>query len=95
VGFKKSPPAYLSLTTPGRDGELRRGLVGANYASSGSGILDFIVSNSVHRIRTAGISVLLLAEQINSARFMQFLKILNHIKDVGHTILKFETQSKI
>lgn len=47
VGFKKSPPAYLSLTTPGRDGELRRGLVGANYASSGSGILDFIGNGTI------------------------------------------------
>ncbi|KAF0887592.1 hypothetical protein E2562_002310 [Oryza meyeriana var. granulata] len=46
VGFKTSPPAYLSLT-PGRNADLRRGLVGANYASSGSGILDFIGNGTI------------------------------------------------
>ncbi|XP_040385169.1 GDSL esterase/lipase At4g28780-like [Oryza brachyantha] len=47
VGFKMSPPAYLSLTTPGRRGDLRRGLVGVNYASSGSGILDFTGNGTI------------------------------------------------
>ncbi|KAK3140027.1 hypothetical protein QOZ80_5AG0394380 [Eleusine coracana subsp. coracana] len=39
VGFKMSPPAYLSLT-PLSNLDLLRGRVGANYASGGSGILD-------------------------------------------------------
>uniref|UniRef100_A0A0D9Y0I1 GDSL esterase/lipase n=1 Tax=Leersia perrieri TaxID=77586 RepID=A0A0D9Y0I1_9ORYZ len=47
VGFKMSPLAYLSLTTPGRRSNLRRGIVGANYASSGSGILDFIGNGTI------------------------------------------------
>ncbi|KAL5206299.1 hypothetical protein ABZP36_034508 [Zizania latifolia] len=46
VGFKMSPPAYLSLTTATR-GDLRRGLVGANYASSGSGILDITGNGTI------------------------------------------------
>lgn len=39
LGFKRSPPAYLSLT-PRTSRQLLRGLRGANYASGGSGILD-------------------------------------------------------
>ncbi|KAJ1265906.1 hypothetical protein BS78_08G109500 [Paspalum vaginatum] len=41
VGFKESPPAYLSLTPlSGSSLDLLQGRVGANYASGGSGILD-------------------------------------------------------
>ncbi|XP_062220244.1 GDSL esterase/lipase At5g03810-like [Phragmites australis] len=39
LGFKRSPPAYLSLT-PRTSRQITRGLRGANYASGGSGILD-------------------------------------------------------
>ncbi|KAF8729504.1 hypothetical protein HU200_017443 [Digitaria exilis] len=39
LGFKRSPPAYLSLT-PETSRQILRGLRGANYASGGSGILD-------------------------------------------------------
>ncbi|TVU28459.1 hypothetical protein EJB05_19976 [Eragrostis curvula] len=39
LGFKRSPPAYLSLT-PRTSRQLMRGFRGANYASGGSGILD-------------------------------------------------------
>ncbi|KAL6847367.1 hypothetical protein ACP4OV_023220 [Aristida adscensionis] len=46
LGFKKSPPAYLSLT-PLSNLDLLRGLVGANYASGGSGILDTTGNGSI------------------------------------------------
>lgn len=39
LGFKRSPPAYLSLT-PRTSRQILGGLRGANYASGGSGILD-------------------------------------------------------
>ncbi|KXG30790.1 hypothetical protein SORBI_3004G243500 [Sorghum bicolor] len=39
LGFKRSPPAYLSLT-PRTSRQILRGLRGVNYASGGSGILD-------------------------------------------------------
>ncbi|CAM0944257.1 unnamed protein product [Alopecurus aequalis] len=39
LGFKRSPPAYLSLT-PQTSQQILRGFRGANYASGGSGILD-------------------------------------------------------
>ncbi|KAL5211229.1 hypothetical protein ABZP36_022076 [Zizania latifolia] len=39
LGFKRSPPAYLSLT-PQTSRQLMRGFRGANYASGGSGVLD-------------------------------------------------------
>lgn len=39
LGFKRSPPAYLSLT-PRMSRQIFRGLRGVNYASGGSGILD-------------------------------------------------------
>ncbi|XP_051192603.1 GDSL esterase/lipase At5g55050 [Lolium perenne] len=39
LGFKRSPPAYLSLT-PQTSRQIFRGFRGANYASGGSGILD-------------------------------------------------------
>ncbi|CAL5055803.1 unnamed protein product [Urochloa decumbens] len=43
LGFKRSPPAYLSLT-PRTSRQILRGLRGVNYASGGSGILDTTVS---------------------------------------------------
>jgi hypothetical protein len=46
LGFKMSPPAYLSLT-PLSSLDLLRGRGGANYASGGSGILDITVSQLV------------------------------------------------
>ncbi|BAF09986.1 GDSL esterase/lipase At1g71250 [Oryza sativa Japonica Group] len=52
VGFKRSPPAYLSLT-PQTSRQLMRGYRGANYASGGSGILD-----------TTGTTVVTLTKQI-------------------------------
>uniref|UniRef100_J3LGY0 GDSL esterase/lipase n=1 Tax=Oryza brachyantha TaxID=4533 RepID=J3LGY0_ORYBR len=52
VGFKRSPPAYLSLT-PQTSRQLMRGFRGANYASGGSGILD-----------TTGTTVITLRKQI-------------------------------
>uniref|UniRef100_A0A0D9VKU2 AAA+ ATPase domain-containing protein n=1 Tax=Leersia perrieri TaxID=77586 RepID=A0A0D9VKU2_9ORYZ len=52
VGFKRSPPAYLSLT-PQTSRQLVRGFRGANYASGGSGILD-----------TTGTNVITLRKQI-------------------------------
>ncbi|KAF0932587.1 hypothetical protein E2562_010464 [Oryza meyeriana var. granulata] len=52
VGFKRSPPAYLSLT-PQTSRQLMRGFRGANYASGGSGILD-----------TTGTTVVTLTKQI-------------------------------
>ncbi|XP_044952234.1 GDSL esterase/lipase At5g55050-like [Hordeum vulgare subsp. vulgare] len=39
LGFKRSPPAYLSLT-PETSRQIVRGYRGVNYASGGSGILD-------------------------------------------------------
>jgi hypothetical protein len=45
VGFKKSPPAYLSLT-PLSSFHLLRGRVGTNFASGGSGILNATVSKA-------------------------------------------------
>ncbi|KAL6912156.1 hypothetical protein ACP4OV_000961 [Aristida adscensionis] len=39
LGFKRSPPAYLSLT-PRTSRQIMRGFRGVNYASGGSGILD-------------------------------------------------------
>ncbi|CAN6233505.1 unnamed protein product [Urochloa humidicola] len=39
LGFKRSPPAYLSLT-PRTSRQIFRGLRGVNYASGGSGVLD-------------------------------------------------------
>ncbi|CAD6242470.1 unnamed protein product [Miscanthus lutarioriparius] len=39
LGFKRSPPAYLSLT-PRTSRQILRGLRGVNYASGRSGILD-------------------------------------------------------
>ncbi|RCV18792.1 hypothetical protein SETIT_3G331700v2 [Setaria italica] len=46
LGFKMSPPAYLSLT-PLLSFDLLRGRGGANYASGGSGILDITGNGSV------------------------------------------------
>ncbi|KAL6623569.1 hypothetical protein ACP70R_033448 [Stipagrostis hirtigluma subsp. patula] len=46
VGFKKSPPAYLSLT-PLSGLDLLKGRVGANYASGGSGILDITGNGTI------------------------------------------------
>lgn len=46
LGFKMSPPAYLSLK-PLLSHDLLRGRGGANYASGGSGILDITVSKSM------------------------------------------------
>jgi hypothetical protein len=43
LGFKRSPPAYLSLT-PRTSRQILKGLRGANYASGGSGILDTTVT---------------------------------------------------
>jgi hypothetical protein len=45
LGFKRSPPAYLSLT-PRTSRQILRGLRGVNYASGGSGILDTTVSTT-------------------------------------------------
>ncbi|KAM0922469.1 hypothetical protein ACQ4PT_006006 [Festuca glaucescens] len=42
LGFKRSPPAYLSLT-PQTSRQIFRGFRGANYASGGSSILDTTV----------------------------------------------------
>ncbi|TVU49698.1 hypothetical protein EJB05_01024, partial [Eragrostis curvula] len=53
VGFKLSPPAYLSLTPLSNLDDLLRGRVGANYASGGSGILDI-----------TGIGTITLREQV-------------------------------
>uniref|UniRef100_A0ACD5YK98 Uncharacterized protein n=1 Tax=Avena sativa TaxID=4498 RepID=A0ACD5YK98_AVESA len=39
LGFKRSPPAYLSLT-PRTSRQIYKGFRGVNYASGGSGILD-------------------------------------------------------
>ncbi|CAN6343383.1 unnamed protein product [Urochloa humidicola] len=46
LGFKMSPPPYLSLT-PLLNSVLLRGRVGANYASGGSGILDITGNGSI------------------------------------------------
>ncbi|XP_062204806.1 GDSL esterase/lipase At4g16230-like [Phragmites australis] len=46
VGFKMSPPAYLSLT-PLSSLYLFRGQGGANYASGGSGILDITGNGTI------------------------------------------------
>uniref|UniRef100_A0A0A9BE12 GDSL esterase/lipase n=1 Tax=Arundo donax TaxID=35708 RepID=A0A0A9BE12_ARUDO len=46
VGFKMSPPAYLSLT-PLSSLDLLRGRVGTNYASGGSGILDITGNGTI------------------------------------------------
>ncbi|CAL5050221.1 unnamed protein product [Urochloa decumbens] len=43
MGFKRSPPAYLSLT-PRSSRLVFRGLGGVNYASGGAGILDSTLS---------------------------------------------------
>nr|CAB3462357.1 unnamed protein product [Digitaria exilis] len=40
LGFKMSPPAYLSVTPLSANLDVLRGRGGANYASGGSGILD-------------------------------------------------------
>ncbi|KAL6873561.1 hypothetical protein ACP4OV_013643 [Aristida adscensionis] len=39
LGFRRSPPAYLSLT-PGTSRRVVRGIGGVSYASAGAGILD-------------------------------------------------------
>ncbi|RLN11303.1 hypothetical protein C2845_PM09G23980 [Panicum miliaceum] len=44
MGFKRSPPAYLSLT-PRSSRLVVSGLGGVNYASGGAGILDSTVSD--------------------------------------------------
>ncbi|XP_025807874.1 GDSL esterase/lipase At4g28780-like [Panicum hallii] len=46
LGFKMSPPAYLSLT-PLSSLDLLRGRGGANYASGGSGILDITGNGTI------------------------------------------------
>ncbi|KAG2630064.1 GDSL esterase/lipase At4g28780-like [Panicum virgatum] len=46
LGFKMSPPAYLSLT-PLSSIDLLRGRGGANYASGGSGILDITGNGTI------------------------------------------------
>ncbi|KAF8667581.1 hypothetical protein HU200_052783 [Digitaria exilis] len=46
LGFKMSPPAYLSLT-PLSSFNLLRGRDGANYASGGSGILDITGNGTI------------------------------------------------
>ncbi|CAL4891596.1 unnamed protein product [Urochloa decumbens] len=46
LGFKMSPPPYLSLT-PLLNSYLLRGRGGANYASGGSGILDITGNGSI------------------------------------------------
>ncbi|OEL24145.1 GDSL esterase/lipase [Dichanthelium oligosanthes] len=46
LGFKMSPPAYLSLT-PLSSLDLLRGQGGANYASGGSGILDITGNGTI------------------------------------------------
>ncbi|TVU49700.1 hypothetical protein EJB05_01026, partial [Eragrostis curvula] len=47
VGFKMSPPAYMSLAPPLASLDLLRGRVGANYASGGSGILDITGNGTI------------------------------------------------
>jgi hypothetical protein len=54
LGFKRSPPAYLSLT-PRTSLQILRGLRGANYASGGSGILDTTVSAHVLEKRNSNL----------------------------------------
>jgi hypothetical protein len=44
MGFKRSPPPFLSVANR-TNKQIARGLLGVNFASAGSGILDTTVSN--------------------------------------------------
>lgn len=45
MGFKRSPPPFLAVANK-TNKQVFRGLLGANFASAGSGILDTTVSPS-------------------------------------------------
>ena len=45
MGFKRSPPPFLAVANR-TNNQVFRGLLGANFASAGSAILDTTVSHS-------------------------------------------------
>jgi hypothetical protein len=45
MGFKRSPPPFLAVANK-TSKQIHSGLLGVNFASAGSGILDSTVSNS-------------------------------------------------
>lgn len=44
MGFKRSPPPFLAVANK-TNKQVLRGLLGVNFASAGSGILDTTVSH--------------------------------------------------
>ncbi|KAK3159055.1 hypothetical protein QOZ80_2AG0145090 [Eleusine coracana subsp. coracana] len=95
VGFKRSPPAYLSLT-PRMSSQIFRGFRGANYASGGSGILD-TTGNSITLTKQieyfAATRSKMLA--INSGGADELLsKSLFLISDGGNDLFAFLSQNR-
>ena len=45
MGFKRSPPPFLAVANR-TNNQVFRGLLGVNFASAGSGVLDTTVSHS-------------------------------------------------
>lgn len=98
VGFKRSPPAYLSLT-PGTSRQIMRGFRGANYASGGSGILNTTGTNTItlaKQVEYFAATKSKMVENSGSSAFVDDLlsRSLFLISDGGNDLFAFLSQNR-